>query len=392
VRIGIHPFPARMAPELAMNSLGRLPLGSTVLDPMSGSGTVARQAVELGLTAHGFDLDPLAVLISKVVTAPVEDDAVASAATTLLDYVATIDPSSIALPWIDGDVAAEKFIEYWFAESQRQDLRKLAYALHHADQLGLSQEQANALRLSLSRIIVTKKQCASLAQDTSHSRPHRVATESNYDVLNGFRQAVIAVRKRLRLRNIRGHAHIERGDARELAAVGDATVDAVLTSPPYLNAIDYMRGHRLSLIWLGHTYHELAGTRSDSIGAEKRLNGFDESLTPSLLALGAVDELPPRYQGMVRRYVSDLHKMVGEVSRVLKKGAEATFVMGNSCLKGIFIRNSEALAESANTVELQLTSRLLRELPAQHRYLPTPTEGALAKRMRHEVVLTFAKA
>ena len=35
----IHPFPARMAPELAIDALHLLPKGSLVLDPMAGSGT-----------------------------------------------------------------------------------------------------------------------------------------------------------------------------------------------------------------------------------------------------------------------------------------------------------------------------------------------------------------
>lgn len=67
----IHPFPARMAPEIALKALSSLPEGSTVLDPMTGSGTVLREAVMQGHQAYGYDLDPLAVLISKVWTKPV---------------------------------------------------------------------------------------------------------------------------------------------------------------------------------------------------------------------------------------------------------------------------------------------------------------------------------
>src|SRR6185295_11269342 len=69
----IHPFPARMAPGLALDSLSSLQAGSVVLDPMSGSGTVVRQASDLGLNGYGFDLDPLAVLMSNVWTTQVDD-------------------------------------------------------------------------------------------------------------------------------------------------------------------------------------------------------------------------------------------------------------------------------------------------------------------------------
>lgn len=81
--------------------------------------------------------------------------------------------------------------------------------------------------------------------------------------------------------------------------------------------------------------------------------------------------------------------MVLEMRRVLKPGARATFVMGDSCLRGVFVRNSEALSAAATKVGLRLHERVERELPNKHRYLPTPTAGALAKRMRSEVVLTF---
>jgi len=59
-RQSVHPFPARMAPELAFESLRHLKAGSIVLDPMSGSGTVLRQASDMGHSAIGFDMDPLA--------------------------------------------------------------------------------------------------------------------------------------------------------------------------------------------------------------------------------------------------------------------------------------------------------------------------------------------
>ena len=62
-----------MAPELALANLVDLPKGQIVLDPMSGSGTVLRQASALGHKAYGFDVDPLAVLMSRVWTTAVND-------------------------------------------------------------------------------------------------------------------------------------------------------------------------------------------------------------------------------------------------------------------------------------------------------------------------------
>ncbi|WP_141727640.1 hypothetical protein [Thermogemmatispora onikobensis] len=53
-----HPFPARIAPEVTPRELRRFPTGSAVLDPMMGSGTVARAVLDQRLQASGRDLDP----------------------------------------------------------------------------------------------------------------------------------------------------------------------------------------------------------------------------------------------------------------------------------------------------------------------------------------------
>jgi hypothetical protein len=381
-----------MAPELALKSLECLSTG-TVLDPMTGSGTVARVARQRNLKVIGFDLDPLAVLISKVGITPVSDDDVAGCEDRILAAARSLKPDEICLPWIDGDAEAERFVEYWFAPRQRADLRKIAYILANAEEIGLPLDIADIGRIALSRIIVTKKQAASLAQDTSHSRPHRVTLESNYDVWEGYAKSFRAVRKRVASIPKQGSAEINQGDARSMPGIADSSIDAVLTSPPYLNAIDYMRGHRMSLIWLGHRYKDLQATRSASIGSERKPDvPFDhDELQGVKAAMGSVASLSTRHQGMIDRYVTDMHAMVSEVARVLKPKAQATFVMGNSCLKGVYIENSKALAKAGAKVGLEIVSQHERDLPAGSRYLPTPASGALSKRMRKEVILTFVK-
>lgn len=388
----IHPFPARMAPDLALRSLKKLK-GGTVLDPMSGSGTVPRMARQRGLEALGFDLDPLAVLMSKVATTPINDDTVELLEERLLKKARALDGRDIELPWIDGDPEAERFVDYWFGEKQRGDLRRIAYLLWNADIIDLPDEVANAFRIALSRIIVTKHRAASLAADTSHSRPHRTALVSDYDVLEGFAKSIKVVRKRLADIPKTGAVTIRRGDARDLSVLKDASVDAVLTSPPYLNAIDYMRGHRMSLIWLGHHYKDLTATRSNSIGSERKADvPFELECHKAMkAAMGNLGALPSRYHGMVERYVIDMHKMASEVVRVLRAGCRATFVMGDSCLHGVFIRNSEALAVAGEMVGLGRPRRRQRDLPSGSRYLPTPDSGKLSKRMRREVILFFKK-
>ena len=160
------------------------------------------------------------------------------------------------MPWIDDDPAARAYTRYWFAAAQRRDLRGLASVL--APRRG---PLWDVLRLALSRIIIAKERGASLSRDASHSRPHKVQDRNTYDVFEGYVKAVCELVRRLELRSVDGVSQVRQGDARKLTRVSDESVDAVITSPPYLNALDYMRGHRLSLIWLGYRMEELRALR-----------------------------------------------------------------------------------------------------------------------------------
>jgi len=393
----IHPFPARMAPELALASLADLPQGSVVLDPMSGSGTVIRQAAEMGHRPVGFDMDPLAVLMSRVWTRSVKDDLVEKISTEIFREARILRLEDATLPWVDESAVTTAFIKYWFGQEQQEDLRRLAFVLHKFSQRRFSKEKqaaADVVRIALSRIIVTKEQGASLARDTSHSRPHKVASSSNYDVFDGLSRSIKQVRKRLTENPEIGNSTINLGDARSLRSLKSASVDAVLTSPPYLNAIDYLRGHRMSLVWLGYQIENLRTVRSNSIGAERAPNLplTMSKFEPIQGAMCSVMDLEKKYRPMVARYSEDLYKMVKELSRVTKPGGLATFVVGNSCLKGTFINNSAGVAAAARMVGFREVRTYERDLPSQNRYLPLTENGALGKRMRTETIITFERA
>ena len=55
--------------------------------------------------------------------------------------------------------------------------------------------------------------------------------------------------------------------------LADGSVDLIVTSPPYANAIDYMRAHKFSLVWLGQPIANLSHLRGKYIGAERQDTG-----------------------------------------------------------------------------------------------------------------------
>lgn len=385
----IHPFPARMAPDIAIDHLGSTADEElVVLDPMCGSGTVLAAATTRGHSARGFDVDPLAVLMSSVATHAVDTEEVIAEAERVC---ALARESSVDTPrWNDPET--QKFAEYWFAAPQRRQLNRLSRELDKVDDDAVRR----ALHVALSRTIITKAPKASLAADTSHSRPHRVVTESSYDVYRGFESSVASLKKLLDERSIVGPVEVRRGDARALD-LPDSSVDLVITSPPYLNAIDYLRGHKMSLIWFGHTIPELRKIRSNSIGAERALDGNALKQVEDMVqyikdSVDAPEQLP---MATITRYAHDLALFSHELNRVCKTGSEVVTVIGNSTLRGNYIQNDVLVRKAYEHSGFLIAARTERELPENRRYLPVRTanlESSMAKRMRIEVVLTVKKS
>jgi len=371
-----------MAPELALEALERFRPGATVLDPMCGSGTVLKHAVEEGHYAIGFDLDPLSVLLSRVACRRMNVQRTYDAATQLVDQALAL--KKVVVPWIDADPETKDFVAYWFARPQLDQLRRLASGLS-----GKRGPIADLLRVALSRTIITKERGASLARDVSHSRPHRVADENDYDVFEGFLGAAEQIALTVD-RPTKGTATVELRDARRLPLNLARSVDLVVSSPPYLNAIDYMRGHRLSLVWLGHRIHELRKMRSNAVGAERipeTVSATARSITPRHRKLSA------RQQAMLHRYADDMCAFTAQIASTLRKRGEAVLVVGDCTIQGVYVRNSLIVEQAADLAGLQVIERRSRRLPASSRYLPPPARdaGPLSKRMRSEIVLRLIR-
>lgn len=391
-----HPFPARMAPEIAIKKLNDLTANSVVLDPMAGSGTVLRHAAEVGHVAIGFDTDPLARLMARVWTTPIDTKKVRDLAEQVVKAAKATSINRSRLNW-HCSRETEDYVNFWFGSKQSRDLRRLAHRLDiFRRKFRLHDDIANVdcLRLALSKLIITKENGASLARDISHSRPHKVMDQSDFDVFPAFLKAVERLTKELEKHPPPGQVSVRKGDARRLDLPNNS-IDCVITSPPYLNAIDYMRGHRLSLVWLGYSLDVLREIRQKSVGTERGIDSavLLEEFRKILNELGDTNHLPSRYQRMILRYIHDIYTMMSEVRRVLKYGSTATIVVGNSCLKGIFIKNSECVKQAADMVGLALSSECERNIPLQSRYLPPPESGLspLGKRMRTESILEFVR-
>ena len=247
-------------------------------------------------------------------------------------------------------------------------------------------------------LIITKQAGASLAMDLSHSRPHRVFDTAPIKPFNRFLSAVDTVISNCPAGTAGGpDARVNRGDARHLRIAANS-IDLVLTSPPYLNAIDYLRCSKFSLVWMGYTIEQLRQIRTDSVGTEAAsAEALDTPWIQKLIKqLRISPTLSPRNHALLCTYAWDMSRAVAEVSRVLKRGGRAVYVVGDSLVKGSYVRNSALVSAVASQHGLTLQSRQSRTLPANRRYLPPPVlngpkNAMMNGRMRREVVVVFRK-
>ncbi len=350
-------------------------------------------ARSLGHRAIGCDTDPLALLIARAWCANAEPETLKVRAGLVLERARTLSKrlTSEKSYLKNTDDETRRFLDFWFDPENRRELSALATYISRVQ----SQTERILLWCAFSRMIITKISGVSLAMDVSHSRPHKVYDVAPVKPFDAFLKSVSKVVYNCPFpgTNDAPLADVRYGDARALP-VESASVDMVITSPPYLNAIDYLRGHKLSLVWMGHSISEIRALRSGNIGTEVPKEATsNEAIQEAMKAMADLECLDNQRLGMIRRYVWDMGKVMEECGRVLKREGRAVFVVGDSAIRGVFIKNSEALIRLAYNNDFSLISRNTRPIETKRRYLPPPeSERAgyqMQGRMREEVILEF---
>jgi hypothetical protein len=132
------------------------------------------------------------------------------------------------------------------------------------------------------------------------------------------------------------------GDSRRLAGIlPEKSVGYVLTSPPYVNRMSYIRELRPYMYWLGFLDDGRQAGELDwkAIGgtwgvATSKLNAWEPEssldlrrLRPLLLEIATQSPLLARY---VERYFCDMDQHIAGLARVMAPRARAHYVIGNS--------------------------------------------------------------
>ena len=391
-----HAFAAKFPPQLPRVFIeGLTSPGEIVLDPMMGSGTALLEAYLLDRQAIGCDLDPLAIRQSQVKTTWINPDLLTQTAHDVIVHVqrwlANVqDPEPLLHERYTPKAVA--FMQYWFLPETQLQLLALVQAIEC-----LPDEPIRSfLEVAFSSIIVTKSGGVSLARDLAHSRPHRVTDKVPRDAVQQFEARV--------RRNIRSIAAFPRKDYQPIVRLGDArqlllddnSVDLVVTSPPYANAIDYMRAHKFSLVWFGDRIEDLATLRSRYIGTERTADISDASLPPRAEAIiSRLLVLDPLKARVLRKYYDDMRAAIRHMFRVLRPHRAVIMVVGSSTMRGIDVETHQCLADLSASVGFDMVGVVERKLDRDKRMMPArfgaKGGSGIEERMHHEYVIAGMK-
>lgn len=396
-----HAFPAKFPPQLPRAFINDLTLpGDCVLDPMMGSGTTLVEALAAGRRALGFDIDPLALLISSVKTRSIDavlalekGQEIASKAKDLLAGDPAILRKELERTF---DAETREFVNYWFSDETQLELVALKLGIQKVRDLQLR----DFLQLCFSAIIITKSGGVSLAWDLAHTRPHK----SRQGEPKSYRHALPEFLKRLSknaastkaLPNAVQDPEVRLGNAEKIN-LSDDSVDLLFTSPPYAsNAIDYMRASKFSLVWWGYQIADLTTLRSKYIGGENvRTFAMEELPSHTSELVEKISALNNKRGSALRRYYSEMTRVLRETKRVLKADRTAAFVVGSAVMAGVDSEAQNCLAEIGQKVGLDLVDIGERRLDRNRRMLPVTlkkqTESQIENRMHHEYVVGFYK-
>jgi len=381
---------------------------------MAGSGTVLIEAWRLGRKACGFDIDPLACLIARAKSTPIDVNLLCWYNAKLLTVIAGLRESQVE------GLAAGTIPEEWLAEFQQPNLPRLDYWFMPQVQAALSLLKVAMKRVDapsavrtlwqalFSSLIVARTSVAN-ARDLVHSRHHFHAHTTPPDTLERFRRRLVQAERQigdLMSRRVGSSDNpspaVSCADSRNIPLDAES-VNLVVTSPPYCNALDYTRAHKFGIVWLaeelGVELDAYVQRGRDYIGSERGIKGR-KALPTGVAEADCVSErvraVDPMRGHLVALYFADMARILAEVGRILCPGGHAVLVVCPSNIRRIPIPWHEAFASIAENAEagyrMRAVETIQRTLDDRRRILPYMNAGQqLAGRMKMEYVLVLRK-
>lgn len=344
--------------RLVREHMAALPAGAVVTDPFSGSGTTALAAAEHGCLGQAADVNPFLVWLGNAKVRGYDPALLAGAGREIPRLV---ERSAKLLPDADGLWMPRLHnIERWWPPGPLTALRALRKAL---DECCLPGPATDLLGIAFCRTLIAVSNAAFNHQSMSFTvppgGPAPGAPPPGATPASGEALAVLtrfAAEARLIAgsagRPLPGSGVIVRADSR---AAGDGPLrpcDLLLTSPPYVNRMSYIRELRPYMYWLRFldTASDAGELDWQAIGgtwgiATSRLGDWSpgaEAELPVAAELRAVRGLIEKDGGRngallssyVAKYFYDMSRHFRSAFRVVRGGGRVVYIIGNSTFYG----------------------------------------------------------
>lgn len=239
----LAPYIGKLKPVIARGLLEQFTApGDLVLDCFSGSGTVPLEAVLLGRRVLAFDTNPYAVTLTR---AKLEAPATLASATAALDQRLT---SALARPKCELAAVPEWVRKFFHPDTLQNAIRFVDECIEQDDQF----------LLSCLLGVLHHQRPGFLSYPSSHLVPYlrdrkfpRAEFPEMYEeraLEPRLRAKVGRAMKQQTLPRPSAHFRVEQRGVELLSL--DHDIDAIVTSPPYMNALDYVRDNRLRMWFL----------------------------------------------------------------------------------------------------------------------------------------------
>jgi len=371
---GLHVYPAKFIPQIPRWAFqySELKPKSIVLDPFCGSGTTLVEAVVSGFNGYGIDINPLARLLTEAKTTPLYTD----------DYTQLVDDLELLIKRINSTLPKSLNIlsdkksdlhpnwEFWFPEQSMAKLltiKMVIQSFEPAKKKGLKEKQISNLQTFYLACLssVLKKSSLFDEKQIKVRKDKSKSPDSLIDPVTALQQSiiknlpgVIATSKSINLH--KGTKAKVIGSRAQNIPLPNQSVDHIVTSPPYLNAIDYAMAHKYSLFLLDLvTPDQYKDHCRDYIGVTERAVRTQE-YNNNIIETGnpIADEFIANHRNsnhtvdkvrayIVSEYFIDMKKALSEFYRVLRKGSRLIIVVGDNIIRKQFIPTSEIIQEIA---------------------------------------------
>ena len=262
---GFHKYPAKFIPHIPKWAINKYLNGvkdKTILDPFCGSGTTLVESVLAGYNAIGIDIDPLSALISKVKTTRI-DKSVLDEISKWLVHQINLKPKGTFMPDCER-------IEHWFTNDAIEKLSSIRTLINQIPEKFEDNKNVRDIQdlflICFSSIIRRVSNADNQSQKTyvSHTKI-KEPEEVNTVFLSQLELYVERVLDFSSIINPQSKSEIKvSSSALSLEKIiNGKQIDLVITSPPYIKAVDYIYNQMVELFWIGDLFEMQTQTKQN---------------------------------------------------------------------------------------------------------------------------------